>query len=320
MRAFAPVVLALLTFLSSNLKGSVSQRHERIFTGDELRSGVLRVELFSGRITVLSAEDKALHVTVTAEVDTDNQEEAQRLLKELTLQMAAKPEAAILLASYGRDVQWTFDNSPPVKLSVVIVAPPHFDLSLRTEDGSIDVARMAGLMKARTRAGQVYFRGVDGSVDAETESGDIVVSHCSGDVRLRSIHGSLRVGPVGGFADVAGHGGSIELDAAGKGVKAESSGGDLSVVFRSPVNGPATLRTSGGNLYIALDRRAACVLDLRSSIFGKVSLTREGILPLEISSGGFGHRRIQAKMNGGGPLVDASAAGGSIFLQPVLVD
>jgi hypothetical protein len=320
MRAFVPILLALLTFLSPSLKGAVSQRFERLFTGDELSSGLLRIELFSGRITVLSAEDQALHVTVTAEVDTDNQEEAQRLLKELSLTMESRPDAAVLLASYGRDVQWSFDNSPPVKLSVVVVAPPRFDLSLRTEDGSIDVARMGGRMKARTRAGQVYFRGVDGYVDAETVSGDIVVAHCSGDVRLRSIHGSLRVGPVGGFADVAGHGGSIELDAAGKGVKADSSGGDLSVVFRSPVNGPAQLRTSGGNLYIAFDRRAACLLDLRSSIFGKVSLTREGILPIEITGGGFGHRRITGKLNGGGPMVDANAAGGSIFLQPELSD
>jgi len=320
MRAFAPVVLALLTFLLPTLKGAVSQRYERLFSGDELRSGLLKVELFSGRITVLSSEDNALHVTVTAEIDTDNQEEAQRLLKDLALVMEMRPEGPVLLATYGRDLHWSFENSAPLKLSVVIVTPPRFDLVLRTDDGSIDVARMGGTMQARTRTGQVYFRGIDGSVDAQTESGDIVVSHCSGDVRLRSIHGSLRIGPVGGYADVAGHGGSIELDAAGKGVRAESNGGDLSVVFRSPVNGPAQLRTSGGNLYLAFDRRAACTLDLRSSIFGKVSLTREGILPIELTSGGFGHRRIQAKLNGGGPLIDASAAGGSIFLQPELVD
>jgi len=68
---------------------------------------------------------------------------------------------------------------------------------------------------------------VQGSIEAQSEFGDITVQHCTGDVEAPLGERQLPGRPVGGFADVFGYGGEIEVQSAGGGIKAETSGADL---------------------------------------------------------------------------------------------
>jgi hypothetical protein len=292
----------------------VSRTLEKRFPLDDSASPKVSLEVFHGSVLVETIDENEFRISIRQDFEANNDQEADRIARNLTLGVECKDALLNISAEYSRDIHWTFENWPPVKLAVVLKVPKCCGLDLFSRDGSITVNKMAGSMKARTHWGTIFFRGVDGDITAKSEFGNIVVSHCTGNLSLRSISGNFLVGPVQGMADVFGYGGEIEVQSAGGGVKAETSGADLIVGFQHPIVSPAKLRTGGANIIITIDKRSSCSLDLKASMFGKVKFYKEG-LPLDISSGAIGKGRVQATLNGSGPKIEARASGGHIYLQ-----
>ena len=274
------------------------------------------MEVFYGSVTVESAAGDAVRIEVKLDFETDQETVADRVQKNLTLAFAQQGSVVTIGAEYSRSVHWDFERWPPVKLAFKLLVPARCNLDLYTRNGNLFVGLLGGAMKARTHYGAIIFRGVQGSIEAQSEFGDITVQHCTGALKLRSVSGNFRVGPVGGFADVFAYGGEVEVQSAGGGIKAETSGADLLVGFAYPVTAPATLRTGGANVILAIDQRSACTLDLRASIFGKVINVKDR-LKLTPTSGAFGKSRLQASLNSGGPLIAAKASGGHVYVQAV---
>ena len=315
MRSFGRWAWALLFFLSgASLSAKISRTVERVFPFAPGEIPLVKLEVFYGSVTVESAEGDAVRIEVKLDFETDQETVANRVQKNLTLTFAQPGGVVTVGAEYSRSVHWDFENWPPVKLAFKLLVPAHCNLDLYTRDGSLVVGLLGGAMKARTHSGAITFRGVQGSIEAQSEFGDITVQHCTGTLKLRSVSGNFRVGPVGGFADVFGYGGEIEVQSAGGGIKAETSGADLLVGFAHPVTAPATLSTGGANVILTFDQRSACTLDLRASIFGKVVNVKDR-LQLTPTSGAFGKSRLQATLNGGGPLIAAKASGGHVYVQ-----
>ena len=315
MRLFQyfPIAL-LLVALSTGASASITRLYEQKFPVAQTDVIRLKAELFSGSIDIQVDDVPEIRATIRAVYEVESEAEADRLHGDLRIGMQRNGNEIDVTADYGRDIHWTFENWPPVKLAVTIIVPRHSDLDLATRDGSVTVARMQGNMKARTRAGVIFFRGVEGSIQAESDYSDIIISHCTGDLKLRCVSGEFRVGPVGGSADVYGHGGEIEAAASCRGLKAETSGADLIVGFRHPLSTPATLRTGGGNIILTFDKRSAATLDLRASLFGKVTCIKDS-LSLNATTGALGKSRLAATLNGGGAIIDARASGGSISVM-----
>lgn len=276
----------------------------------------VKLESYRGRLIVEPGDGAEVRLMVRANSMLEKPEAAERALRALQLEAEQAGSTVIFRIRNPRESGIRFSIGDPEQLDIELqlTVPNPCNLDLTLNDGGIQVGRMRGNMKAVTRMGTIFFRGVDGTLDARSEAGDLVVSHCSGALKLRSISGSFRVGPVGGFADVYGYGGEIEVQAAGGGIKAETSGADLVVGFQHPVTSPATLRTGGANVIVTLDRRSACTLDLRASIFGKVTNVKDR-LPLVATNGGLGKSRFAGMLNGGGPKIEARASGGHVYLQ-----
>jgi hypothetical protein len=309
----------ILVFLLFALSGTgafalVSRSVQRSFPVAGTTRPVLKMSVFYGSILVEASDTNEFQVQVFQDFEALNEAEADKIAKNLTLGFDYSGTTLNLTAEYTRNVHWTFENWPPVKLRFTIKVPKTCDLDLYTRDGAMTIGLIAGRAKARTHYGQIFFKGVDGDVEATSEFGDIVVSHCTGALKLRSISGSFLVGPVTGFADVFGYGGEIEVQSAGGGIKAETSGADLSVGFHHPIVSPATLKTGGANIILTFDKRSACDLNLRASFFGKV-LDSKNSLPLTAVTGALGKSRVQARLNEGGPKINARASGGYIYLQ-----
>jgi len=315
MRSFGRWAWALLFFLgAAGLHANISRTVERVFPLTSGEIAAVKLDVFYGGVTVESAEGDAVRIEVTLDFETDQVTVADRVQKNLTLTFAQQGGMVTVGAEYSRSVHWDFESWPPVKLAFKLLVPARCNLDLYTRDGNLFVGLLGGAMKARTHYGAITFRGVEGSIEAQSEFGDIIVQHCTGALKLRSVSGNFRVGPVGGFADVFGYGGEIEVQSAGGGIKAETSGADLLVGFAHPVTAPATLRTGGANVILAIDQRSACTLDLRASIFGRVVNVKDR-LKLTPTSGAFGKSRLQATLNGGGPLIAAKASGGYVYVQ-----
>jgi hypothetical protein len=297
-----------------NATALISRTLEKNFPLKEGISPKVHLEVFHGSVLVEVAEGDEFRVNIRQDFEAANDQEADRIAQNLVLGVVCKDGFLDVSAEYSRDIHWSFENWPPVKLSFILKVPKRCALDLYSRDGSVTVNRMAGLMKARTHWGTIFFRGVDGNINAQSEFGDIVVSHCTGDLFLRSISGNFFVGHVGGAADVFGYGGEIEVQSAAGSVKAETSGADLAVGFDHPIGAFATLKTGGANIIMTIDKRSACSFDLKATMFGKVRFYKEG-LPLIFSTGAIGKSRVLATLNGGGSKIEARASGGHIYLQ-----
>lgn len=311
-RSIVFVILALLSGV--NAFGLISRTVEKRFPLTEAGRASLSVSVFHGSLSIETADVPEIRVKVMEYFETTKEEEADRIVKNLILGMDFQQTHLKVSAEYTRDAHWSFEAWPPVKLAFFITVPKTCDLDLEDRDGGISVAEISGVVKAKTYSGAIYFKGVTGRAEARSDYGDIVVSHCAGDLKLHSVSGSFRVGPVTGLADVYGYGGEIEVVSAGGEVKAETSGADLTVAFRHPIKAPATLKTGGANIVLTLDKRSDCSLNLRASIFGACESLKNQ-LPLTPTSGSLGKSRLQAKLNQGGPLIEARASGGYIYLQ-----
>jgi len=103
--------------------------------------------------------------------------------------------------------------------------------------------------------------------------------------------------------------------AAGE-VVVRGDGSDALVGFVSPIRHAADISTSGGSVALVLENSAACTLDVRASVFGKVSL--RGDLPLAVSAGGAGQSLLKAAINGGGERIQARASGGNVLVRGVV--
>ncbi len=306
----------ILVLLSpcSDASAIISRTLEKKFSLKEGLSPRVALEVFHGSVLVDVSEGEEFIVKIRQDYEALADQDADKIARNLMLGIDYKEGLLTLSAEYSRDVHWTFENWPPVKLAISLKVPKRCNLDLYSRDGSITVNRMAGSMKAKTHWGSIFFRGVDGDIKAQSEYGDIVVSHCTGGLYLRSISGNFFVGRVGGAADVFGYGGEIEVQSAAGSVKAETSGADLSVGFQHPITAEANLKTGGANVIMTIDKRSSCNFDLKATMFGKVKFYKEG-LPLETKSGAIGKSHVLGSLNGGGPKLTARASGGHIYLQ-----
>jgi len=88
-------------------------------------------------------------------------------------------------------VHWDFESWPPVKLAFKLLVPARCNLDLYTRDGNLMVASWAGHEGAHALRRHHLSRRA-GSIEAQSEFGDITVQHCTGALKLRSVSGNFR--------------------------------------------------------------------------------------------------------------------------------
>lgn len=311
------VFIALLLFSAVARADIVRTSDDRIPI-DPSKPALLDFSTFAGSLTVKASDSPEIEVHIRYEYAAKDPAKADQIRRNLTLHIGREGNGAKVTAEYSRDIHWTFESWPPVRLAFTITVPRLCNLKLVTRDGGIAIGEVKGHAEVKTGYGLIYFKGLDGDIVASSDFGDIVVAHCTGNLKLRSVSGNFRVGPVGGFADVFGYGGQIEVESAGDGVRAETSGADLICGFSDPIVAPATLITGGANMLISLHPHSACTLDLKASIFGRIVNVKNKLV-FKAVSGGIGHSRAVLELNGGGPKIRAKAGGGSIYLEETVL-
>jgi len=178
-----------------------------------------------------------------------------------------------------------------------------------TYDGGIKVGDLRGDMKARTETGTIFFRRIDGNVDAQAESGDVVVSRSTGSVNLRTVVGNVRIGMVGGHARLETVNGNIELQTAHGVVEANATEGDIDAGFAT-ITGQSRIVTKVGNITATMNPSESFSIEAKAR-WGKV----RNQLALTTNKGGSGRRHLNGDYNGGGPLIELKASGGSVSIS-----
>lgn len=264
-----------------------------------------------GNVTVTEGDDPEIRVQVRMDVEADTEEEAARYRAELQLDMKAEENAVTVLARdrRARGPKFVWQEGHEVDLNYRITVPRRCDVTIRVREGGVTIGNLTGRMAAHVEQGSIFFRQIEGSIQASTRSGDITVSRCLGPVSAQVDRGMIRLGTILGEANLRNGSGDIEVMTAKGGVMAEAAAGDISVGFARELNARSRLATSGGNIFATVNEASACNVQA-STVWGKV----RSQLALTTDSGKNGSRKFAGRLNGGGPVLEFHANGGNVQL------
>jgi DUF4097 and DUF4098 domain-containing protein YvlB len=217
------------------------------------------------------------------------------------------------------------------------------DCRLTTGGGAIQVGEVDGDLRAVSAGGRITVKTVRGDAVLQTAGGDVEVSEAGADLRAETAAGAIRiheaagdvlastaggsivVGKAGGTVTARNVAGPVEVGAAA-GVRCESGSGAIHV---SNIAGPMRLSTAFGSIFANLmqARFRDSFLetgngDVTIFIPSNVGVTVDGMSRRVVSDyPGVAVRMrgpemvAQGEVNGGGPLLQVTGMGGTIFIK-----
>ncbi len=273
--------------------------------------GTVAVDTYRGAIEVVPGAGREVQISVDMLSSNDDSEEARLALDALQLSIQQVEGNVVFKARNPREtgVKFVWEDQSNLAIHIKVTVPQECNLDLVTHDGGIKVGNLRGDMKARTETGTIFFRRIDGNVDAQAESGDVVVSRCTGSVNLRTVIGNVRIGMVGDHARLETVNGNIELQTARGEVEAFATEGDIDAGFAT-ITGKSKIMTKVGNITATMNPKESFSIEAKAR-WGKV----RNQLAIQTSKGGSGRRYLQGDYNGGGPLIELKASGGSVRIN-----
>ncbi len=212
----------------------------------------------------------------------------------------------------GNSVHIDYVNAHNISVDYEITVPA--DTTIRTHSGS----------------GDQTIEGTHGNVDVQTGSGDVKLTNLAGEVRLQTGSGDVRAHQISGAVRGGTGSGDIEIEETGQGdidlrtgsgginargvqggFRGETGSGD--VTAEGTQTGPWEIRTGSGNVHVKLPGNAAFDADIATSS-GSVDVG----MPIEMTVQGRvgeGHKSIQGKVHGGGPVLRVRTGSGDIHIE-----
>lgn len=159
------------------------------------------------------------------------------------------------------EIEDSWNNSVTIKVK----SPNNFNFDLYSTGGNISIlSNITGSLNAETDGGNVSFNGVSGKVRVSTNGGNISGEDIAGDVKLHTNGGNISLGNVKkGKTEVDTYGGNISVGSVGSDLSAKTHGGNINVgnvggnanvftygghISMDKVTGSATMETYGGHL------------------------------------------------------------------------
>ena len=223
------------------------------------------------------------------------------------------------------------------------------DCKLVTGAGDVNVGQIGGGLRCSTGAGRINVRKVRGEAILETQGGDIVANETGGAVRAETGGGGIHIGSAGGAVTAVSGGGQILVEkangvvtlrnlagpvqvGAAAGVRCETVSGGVRV---ARITGPMRVSTTMGSIVASLlgGRLADSFLATANGDITVLIPSNLGVTIQAQNSMADTLRRIvsdfpavpvrrqgtriiaEGSLNGGGPLLQISGMGGTIFIK-----
>lgn len=201
------------------------------------------------------------------------------------------------------------DLARNISISYDVTVPADTKLAASTGSGSIAVGAISGPAQVKSGSGSIKVDGA-ASLDASTGSGSITAASVAGPTKASSGSGSVTISQSGkGDVTVSAASGSIKVTGVDGAARVNSSSGSVTIDGRPA--GPWSLHSSSGGISITVPPDASFNLDARTN-----SGTINSAHPVTMEvTGTVDKRRIQGKVRGGGPLIEASCSSGSIRIR-----
>lgn len=260
MRSKLLLLVALFLFISAAAHADVWNKRYAV-------SGEPSVYLKAGdgHVRVTSSDSKE----ITVRVSTDGYRIAE---DEVTITESQEGSSVRVVVRVPRGARFCIGYCAR-RLEIDVVVPRRANLDLRTDDGNITVAHVAGDFRLHTGDGHMELHNLDGSLVASSGDGRI-----SADGRFDRL-------------DLSSGDGRIDAEAE-RGSKVESpwrlNSGDGSVTLRLPDDFSAELEATTGDGSVDVD------------------------FPISMDRGRIRDSRIRGRLNGGGGLINVHTGDGSI--------
>jgi hypothetical protein len=227
-------ILVLLVALAGALAGctvngtviATEQERESFPTGE---TPLVIVETFNGRISIQPGPNDTVDARVTLRGSGTSDAAAKRDLANVRVDFERIGDR-ILITARRVDQEQTLGNSGA---DVEVAVPPGSSLELRTSNGRVESANIAGSILVRTSNGPITTRGGT-DLDLDTTNGQISVNNPAGKVHVRTSNGGIDI-----------------LAARNASLNAQTS--NSTVTFSGTLaDGTHTITTSNGDIAVTL--------------------------------------------------------------------
>ena len=272
--------------------------------------GTLTLETDLGSIEVKTSNRNEVDVEVAFRPRSGSRRRIEDILEDFTVDFDQRGDDVFVTAEYlGRGQGFWDSVGRYLRVEFYVTVPKKYNVDLRTSGGGISVDDLEGEARSKTSGGSLSFGRIQGSVYGRTSGGSIELDECGGEVDVKTSGGSISIGRVTG--DVVAHtsGGSIHVDEVMGSIDAGTSGGSVTATISEQPKDDCRLTTSGGTINVYLAEDVGVYVNAGTS-GGRVRTEFPVTIRGEISK-----RKLQAKINGGGPELYLRTSGGSIYLN-----
>ncbi len=201
-----------------------------------------------------------------------------------------------------------FRWSSNIGADFVIHVPRNYNVAMETAGGNLEVQDLRGGVSGETSGGNIDVVNVEGKITLGTSGGNVRGEKITGDVRLETSGGHVRITEVLGDVEASTSGGNIKVAEISGKVDVSTSGGHIDVTVKDPYKG-VRAETSGGTITVTVPKSISANLDLATS-GGEVHCD----MPLTVE-GRISESRVRGTLNGGGNLIFAHTSGGDVRVR-----
>lgn len=293
--------------------------------------GDLYVEADQGDIHVTAGEEDTVQVVVERDTSGLSESRARSALKNHKVKITHDYNIVRVEGVTGKSHSLFSHSQPHFNVHFRITVPRHFNITLNTAGGGIEVTGVRGTVDVQTSGGDLQFAKIDGPIEGHTSGGNIRTENCMGKLLVQTSGGDIFIKKyTGGSATADTMGGNIEAsdcegrlaaktsggnitvgNFSGAGIFADTTGGSISFDLAKQPDDQCVLRTSGGNVNARLDQNIGVNV---------LATTDGGVVHTEIPvsstvQGKVKEGRLEGKINGGGPLLTLRTSGGNIDIS-----
>jgi DUF4097 and DUF4098 domain-containing protein YvlB len=267
--------------------------------------GNLEVRTSGGHITVNASESNRVRVEMYVRKNGRDLSASDYDLDDFEIDISQSGNTVRAQAKRQNGNNWKFWNNNNISISFVVYTPREMSSDLKTSGGHIETVGLKGKQEIATSGGHLKLANLMGTVDAKTSGGHIEISDFEGEMNARTSGGHINVENTNGSINLRTSGGHIDLERISGTVEASTSGGSINADIAS-IGQFVDLRTSGGNVTIAVPEGAGLDLELRGS-----RVRTE----LKNFSGKVERDEVEGSVNGGGPKISARTSGGTVRIS-----
>jgi len=185
--------------------------------------------------------------------------------------------------------------------------------TLETNGGDIEASDAGGGVTAQTGAGEIHIASAKGPVDATTGGGQIIVDKASGVVTARNMAGPVRIGEAGGVSCESRSGGIHLTNVSGL-MRVSTSVGSIFASLMAGRLADSFLATGNGDITVVIPSNLGVNIRAVNNMADNMRRIVSDFRQVQARLNG---TRLVAEgaVNGGGPLLQISGTGGTIFIK-----